>query len=189
MAPLKSILLASILALSSTATAKHGPYIPISTGPFPSGTGAPFPSGTGTGFSHGTGTGVIPYPTGGSPGSGGPGSGGPGSGGPGSGGPGSIQSGGLIESAASCPLPVTVTSTTQVYVTVTVPAPGEAGSTAPPSPPHSVPGGGVGPIVGSGTGIASTGAPHPTGFGSFNKRMEMRGLEQKKEKKRGFFWA
>ncbi|KAL2039642.1 hypothetical protein N7G274_007501 [Stereocaulon virgatum] len=180
MAPLKSLVLASILALSATVTANHGPYMPLYARNFPSGTGAPYPSGTGTGYSYGTGTGVVPYPTGGSPGSGGSGSG------PGSG-PGGAS---VSEKAATCPLPTTVTTTTQVYVTVTVGGPPQAASTAGLSPPYSIPGGGVGPIggTGTGTGVASTGVAQPTGTGAFGKRMEMRGLERK-EKKRGHFWA
>lgn len=180
MAPLKSIVLASILALSTTVTANNGPYMPLYARVFPSDTRAPYPSGTGTGYSYGTGTGVVPYPTGGSPGSGG--SGGAGSGKAGAGGA------GLSEKAATCPLPTTVTTTTQVYVTVTVGGPSQAASTAALSPPYSVPGGGAGPIGGTGTGVASTGAAQPTGTGAFGKRMEMRGLERK-EKKRGQFWA
>ena len=69
---------------------------------------------------------------------------------------------------------------------MTAGGPSQAASTL--SPPYSIPGGGTGPIGGTGTGVASTGVAQPTGTGAFGKRMEMRGLERK-EKKRGLFWA
>ena len=97
-----STLLLPALLFLSTATAKHGPYIPSGSGSlphYPTGTGAPYPISTGTGTGH------LPFPTGGSPLS-------------------SINPGGPIESATTCPLPTTVTTTTQVTVTVTVPAGG-----------------------------------------------------------------
>ncbi|MCJ1454615.1 hypothetical protein MMC28_004968 [Mycoblastus sanguinarius] len=127
--------------------------------------GAPYPSvPSGAPFPLSNGTGVYPYSTGG-------------------------------YSGGSCVPQATVTSTYAVTVTVTATpsGAGNAGTSAPAGPPYSVPGGGSGPIgTGIGTGYGTgTGSvyPFPTG-GVYQKRMEMRGLEQqKKEKKRGHFWG
>jgi len=187
---MSSLTLLSLLALATTVLASTGT---ISGAPLPSATsGAFYPLGNTT-LPYGTGTGTgLPYTTSAISGD----SGNYGSGAsPASiigGGPGGSSNG----AGSACPGPVTVTQTTQITVTVTASDNGGSGGgagvlpTSAAGPPYPISDGGSSGAasgtapVGSGTG-ASSGVAVATG--GLSKRLEMRGLRERKEMRRGLF--